>query len=61
MPTLHDPAEVARVVRLKDFGSDLLLREVQQRVLEVLRMAGRCPQISCGGSEPAVQRAKRFE
>ena len=39
VPKLGDPAEVARVVRLKDFGSDLLLREVQQRVLAVLDIA----------------------
>jgi Eco57I restriction-modification methylase len=39
VPKLRDPAEVARVVRLKDFGNDLLLREVQARVLAVLRMA----------------------
>jgi hypothetical protein len=38
-PKLRDPAEVARVVRLKDFGSDLLLRDVQERVLKVLEMA----------------------
>jgi len=39
VPTLRDPAEAARVVRLKDFGGDLLLREVQERVLKVLEMA----------------------
>jgi hypothetical protein len=39
MPKLRNPAEVARVVRLKDFGGDLLLREVQERVLNVLEMA----------------------
>lgn len=39
VPKLRDPAEVARVVRLKDFGGDLLLREVQERVLKVLEMA----------------------
>jgi hypothetical protein len=39
VPKLRDPAEVARVVRLKDFGGDLLLRDVQQRVLKVLEMA----------------------
>lgn len=39
LPKLRDPAEVARVVRMKDFGSDLLLREVQERVLSVLEMA----------------------
>lgn len=39
VPKLRDPAEVARVVRLNDFGGDLLLREVQERVLKVLEMA----------------------
>lgn len=39
VPKLRDPAEVARIVRLKDFGGDLLLREVQERVLTVLGMA----------------------
>lgn len=39
VPKLRDPAEVARVVRLKDFGGDLLLRDVQDRVLKVLEMA----------------------
>lgn len=39
VPKLRDPAEVARVVRLKDFSGDLLLRDVQERVLKVLEMA----------------------
>ena len=39
VPKLRDPAEVARLVGLKDFGGDLLLREVQERVLKVLEMA----------------------
>jgi hypothetical protein len=39
VPKLRDPAEVDRVVRLKDFGGDLLLRDVQERVLKVLEMA----------------------
>lgn len=39
VPKLKDPSEVARVVRLKEFGSDLLLRDVQGRVLQVLEMA----------------------
>lgn len=39
VPKLRDPAEVARVVRVKDFGGDLLLRDVQERVLKVLEMA----------------------
>ncbi len=39
VPKLRDPAEVARLVKLKDFSRDLLLREVQARVLQVLEMA----------------------
>jgi hypothetical protein len=39
VPKLRDPAEVVRVVRLKEFGGDLLLRDVQERVLKVLEMA----------------------
>lgn len=39
VPKLRDPVEVARVVQLKDFGGDLLLREVQELVLKVLEMA----------------------
>ena len=39
MPKLHDPAEVLRVVKARDFGGDLLLKEVQERVVAVLRMA----------------------
>ena len=39
VPKLRDPAEVARVVRQKDFSGDLLLRDVQERVLKVLEMA----------------------
>ena len=39
VPKLRDPADVARVVQLKDFGGDLLLREVQERILKVLEMA----------------------
>lgn len=39
VPKLRDPAEVARVVRMKDLGGDLLLRDVQERVLKVLEMA----------------------
>ena len=39
MPKLRDPAEALRVVEQRDFGSDLLLKEVQERVLAVLRMA----------------------
>lgn len=39
VPKLRDPAETLRVVEARDFGSDLLLRSVQARVIAVLRMA----------------------
>lgn len=39
MPKLRDPAETLRRVSVRDFGSDLLLKEVQERVIAVLRMA----------------------
>lgn len=39
VPKLRDPAETLRVVEARDFGSDLLLKEVQARVVSVLRMA----------------------
>ncbi|UWR43922.1 BREX-1 system adenine-specific DNA-methyltransferase PglX [Phaeobacter inhibens] len=39
MPKLRDPAETLRVVEARDFGGDLLLKEVQERVIAVLRMA----------------------
>jgi hypothetical protein len=39
VPKLRDPAETLRVVESRDFGSDLLLREVQERAVTVLRMA----------------------
>ena len=39
VPKLRDPAETLRVVEARDFGSDLLLKEVQARVMAVLRMA----------------------
>ena len=39
VPKLRDPAEVARRVAAKDFSGDLLLRDVQERVLKVLEMA----------------------
>lgn len=39
MPKLRDPAEALRVVQARDFGGDLLMKEVQSRVLAVLRMA----------------------
>ncbi|WLF99659.1 BREX-1 system adenine-specific DNA-methyltransferase PglX (plasmid) [Brucella intermedia] len=39
VPKLRDPAEALRVVQARDFGTDLLLKEVQERVVAVLRMA----------------------
>jgi len=39
VPRLCDPAEALRVVKARDFGGDLLLKEVQERVVAVLRMA----------------------
>ena len=37
-PKLRAPAETLRVIEARDFDSDLLLKEVQERVLAVLRM-----------------------
>ncbi|WP_167646421.1 BREX-1 system adenine-specific DNA-methyltransferase PglX [Mameliella alba] len=39
VPKLRDPAETLRVVAARDFGGDLLLKEMQERVVTVLRMA----------------------
>jgi len=39
VPKLRDPAETLRVVEARDFGADLLLKDVQARVVAVLRMA----------------------
>ncbi len=39
VPKLRDPAETLRLVEARDFGGDLLLKEVHERVLTVLRMA----------------------
>lgn len=39
VPILRDPAETLRVVQTRDFGGDLLLKEVKERVVAVLRMA----------------------
>ncbi|WP_282092922.1 BREX-1 system adenine-specific DNA-methyltransferase PglX [Epibacterium ulvae] len=39
VPKLRDPVETLRVVEARDFGGDLLLKEVQERVIAVLRMA----------------------
>jgi hypothetical protein len=39
VPKLSDPVETLRVVAARDFGGDLLLKEVQERVGSVLKMA----------------------
>lgn len=39
VPKLRDPAETLRILEARDFGSDLLLKEVQSRVVAVLGMA----------------------
>lgn len=39
VPKLRDPAETLRMVEARDFGGDLLLKDVQARVVAVLRMA----------------------
>ena len=39
VPKVRDPAETLRVVEARDFAGDLLLMEVQARVVTVLRMA----------------------
>lgn len=39
VPKLRDPAATLRIVETRDFGGDLLLSEVQERVVTVLRMA----------------------
>lgn len=39
VPKLRDPVETLRVVEARDFGADLLMREVRDRVVVVLRMA----------------------
>ncbi|MDX0356760.1 BREX-1 system adenine-specific DNA-methyltransferase PglX [Sinorhizobium medicae] len=39
VPKLRDPAETLRVVQDRNFSNDLLLKEVQARVMTVLRMA----------------------
>jgi type II restriction/modification system DNA methylase subunit YeeA len=39
VPKMRDPAETLRIVAARDLGSDLLLREVQERVVSGLRMA----------------------
>ena len=39
IPKLRDPAETLREVEARDFGGDLLLKEVQNRIVAVLRAA----------------------
>lgn len=39
VPELKDPAETARLIEAKDFSGDLLLSEVYERLVKVLRMA----------------------
>ena len=39
VPKLRDPAETLRVVEARDFAGDLLLKDVQERVVAALRMA----------------------
>lgn len=39
VPKLRDPAETLRLVQAREFDGDLLLKEVQERVVAVLRMA----------------------
>lgn len=39
VPMLKDPAETARLIESKDFSGDLLLSEVHERLIKVLRMA----------------------
>lgn len=39
VPKLRDPSETLRVVAARDFGGDLLFKEVQERIVAVLRMA----------------------
>jgi Eco57I restriction-modification methylase len=39
VPKLRDPEETLRVVEARDFGGDLLLKEVQERVIAMLQMA----------------------
>jgi len=39
MPKLREPAKALRAVEELDFGSDLLMKEIQERLLTVLRMA----------------------
>jgi len=50
IPKLRDPAEALRVVMARDFAGDLLLKDVQERVVTVLRSGrGAVVEVSCGG------------
>jgi len=66
VPKLRDAAETLRVVEARDFGGDLLLTEVQERVVSVLLMAealspkyhvvvANPPYMSVGGMNPAMK------
>ena len=66
VPKLRDPAETLRVVEARDFGGDLLLKEVQERVIAVLRIAealspkyhvvvANPPYAGASGLNPAIQ------
>ena len=39
VPKLRDPAETLRVIEARDFGGDLLLKEMHERIVAVLRIA----------------------
>ena len=66
VPKLRDPAEALRVVKARDFGGDLLLKDVQARVVAVLRMAealspkhqvvvANPPYMGAGGMNPSLK------
>ena len=50
VPKLRDPAETLRVVEARDFGGDLLLKEVQARVVgRAAHGRGAVAEVSRGG------------
>lgn len=66
VPKLRDPAETLRMVEAPEFAGDLLLKEVRDRVVAVLRMAealspkyhvvlANPPYMSVGGMNPAMK------
>ncbi|MBY5873816.1 BREX-1 system adenine-specific DNA-methyltransferase PglX [Rhizobium leguminosarum] len=66
VPKLRDPAETLRLVEARDFSSDLLLKEMQERVVAVLRMAealsptyhvvvANPPYMGSGGMNPEIK------